>query len=494
MLLKLAKQSLKDRKVSVWLTVFAITISAFVYFSVDYLRGQAKSSFSRSVSGVDLIVGPRAGQLNLLLNCVFRLGSISNSISMDSVEQLQQHPMVTWTIPIALGDSHKGYPVVATNNNYFTHFKYGNKQSLEITGGHNLKEDNHIVLGAEIAAKLGYKLGDKIVLSHGIGVTSFTHHTGFPFEVVGILKQTGTPIDQSLHIHLHGMALMHEEPSAHNKEPSASNKEPSAKNKKPSAHKKEHEHEHEHKEKHGHEHEEHEHSDHESAHGHADHDEEHHEEHQEENQEERKAAHDEHDHSEHGHSNNGHEGHDHDLESVSAVFVGLKAKYATFIVQKYVNEFPAEPIMAVIPGVALTELWQIMGNIENLLVLISILVLVAALVGLSTMLLSSLQARSREIAILRTMGASPWFIFWLLQLEVVLVTVTALLISLGLMLMSTYFAAPWLADHYGIFIEPFVVDSALALDAGVAVVLAMIIGLVPALVAYNKALQASLSK
>ena len=75
MLFKVAWLSLMNRKMSASLTVFSIAISVFVLLSVEHIRGETKASFGRTVSGVDLIVGARTGQLNLLLYSVFRIGN-----------------------------------------------------------------------------------------------------------------------------------------------------------------------------------------------------------------------------------------------------------------------------------------------------------------------------------------------------------------------------------------------------------------------------------
>jgi len=96
---------------------------------------------------------------------------------------------------------------------------------------------------------------------------------------------------------------------------------------------------------------------------------------------------------------------------------------ATFNVQREINNYTEEPLLAILPGVALSELWQMMKVLENTLRLISILILVAALLGLSAMLLASIRERNQEIQLLRAIGASPTFLFLLIELEALLITV-----------------------------------------------------------------------
>jgi len=447
MFVKLAKQSLISRRTSVLLTVLAITISVFVLLSVEHIRHQAKQSFNRTVSGVDLIVGPRTSQINLLLSSVFRIGDSSNAISQSSVEDLASHPMVSWVVPIALGDSHKGHRVMATTADYFQYFKFGAKQPLTFNQGKVFKQHFDLVLGADIAEKYGYELGKEIVLSHGTGVTSFTHHEQTPFTVVGILNRTGTPVDQTLHVSFEGLHHMHEEPQ---------NEERA--------------------------HEEHDHKNHESL---GDHNKAH--------------DHEEHDsHEGHAHEEHAHEGdevaveHDH-AHKVSAVFVGLKARFASLVMQKWANDYKGEALSAIMPGVALSQLWRMVGSVETVLQVISILVLITTLIGLSTMLLATMRERTKEIAILRVLGASPVFIFMLIELEVLVITFIGCIAGALLLWVTLLAAEPLLASQLGLFIDTNPISETSLIVLAFVLVGSLVMGLIPAINAYRHSLQANLT-
>jgi putative ABC transport system permease protein len=211
---RIAWQSLQRRKASVVLTVGALTLSIFVLVGIEHLRQSMKTGFARTVSGVDLIVGARSGDINLLLYSVFHLGSASHDLRWSSYQEIAALPQVAWTIPISLGDSHKGYKVLGTNGDYFTHYRYSQNRPLVFARGKPFSDLFHVVLGAEVARRLGYVLGDRLVLSHGAGSVSFTHHDAYPFVVVGILAPTGTPVDQTLHIDLAGLEAMHSQDHA----------------------------------------------------------------------------------------------------------------------------------------------------------------------------------------------------------------------------------------------------------------------------------------
>ena len=361
MLVKLAIASLWSRKVTVLLTILTIAISFAIVLSVETIRQQAKAGFTQTLSGTDLIVGARSGQINLLLYSVFRIGNATANISWESYEDIAARREVKWTIPISLGDSHRGFRVVGTSQAYFEHYRYANKQVLSFSVGKPFDGLLDVVLGAEVARKLGYQLGDTLVLSHGIGATSFIQHTENPFTVVGILAPTGTPVDKSLHVSLQGIEAIHVREAAN-----PENLVP---------------------------------------------------------------------------------------KSITAILVGLNQRITTFKVQREINESKQEPLMAILPGVALSELWQAMALVEKILLLIAMLVLVASLFGMMTMLLASLEQRQREIAVLRAVGAPARSIFALIQMEVFWMVLSGVILALVILSAGLWVAQPILNAYTGVSIQ-----------------------------------------
>jgi putative ABC transport system permease protein len=207
-LVSLSLKSLFSRKMTVGLTVLSIAISVFVLVSIQFIKASAKSGFTNTVSGVDLIVGARTGELNLLLYSVFRVGNATNNISWRSYQDLTKAREVEWSIPISLGDSHKGFRVVGTTEDFFQYFQYGSKQALQFREGRHFSNTFEVVLGSEVASSLNYELNDQITLVHGIGSSAISEHAE-AFTVVGILKATGTPVDQSVNVRLDGLEAVH---------------------------------------------------------------------------------------------------------------------------------------------------------------------------------------------------------------------------------------------------------------------------------------------
>ncbi|WMC12070.1 ABC transporter permease [Oceanimonas pelagia] len=208
-MLSLAFNSLRARRLTAGLTVLAIAISVLLLVGVHKVQNELKDSFARTISGTDLIVGARSGQINLLLYSVFRIGNPTNNISWASYQRIKNQPGVAWTIPLSLGDSHQGYRVLGTSEDYFRHYAYGRQQPLELAEGRPFADTFEAVIGAEVARRLGYRLQDKLIIAHGAGNTSFSLHEDLPFTLVGILAPTGTPVDRTVHIRLDGLEAIH---------------------------------------------------------------------------------------------------------------------------------------------------------------------------------------------------------------------------------------------------------------------------------------------
>ena len=208
-LLALAWSSAWNRKGTLSLVVFSIALSTTLLLGMERVRTQVRDSFVQAVSGTDLVVGARGSELQLLLYAVFHMGKASNNMGWDSAQRLAQRRDVAWTIPISLGDSHRGFAVVGTTTDFFTLYQYRRHASLQFAQGREFEDIFDVVLGAEVAAREHYRLGDRVLLSHGTGDTRLSLHADKPFIVCGILAPTGTPVDRGLYISLAAMEAIH---------------------------------------------------------------------------------------------------------------------------------------------------------------------------------------------------------------------------------------------------------------------------------------------
>jgi putative ABC transport system permease protein len=208
MILRLAYESLRSRKFTTGLTVFSIALSVLLLVGVDRIRQGTETGFEGTLSQTDLVVGARGGSLPLLLYAVFHIGTANNEISWNSYQHFAHHPAVLWTIPLSMGDSHRGFRVVATDDNFYEHYRYRGDHSLQVSQGVRTQGIFDAVLGSAVAAQLHYHLGQKIILSHGLQ-GSFLNHAADPYTVVGILARTATPVDRAIYITLWGDEAMH---------------------------------------------------------------------------------------------------------------------------------------------------------------------------------------------------------------------------------------------------------------------------------------------
>lgn len=408
-LISVAWHSLLSRKKTVLLTFCSLVISIVVLLSVEHIRLQAKDSFNRTISGVDLIVGAPSGQLNLLLYSVFRMGSPTNNIAFESYNMFKEHDLVKWAIPIALGDSHRGFRVMGTDEAYFEHFRYGNKQPLTFNTGEPFEHLFETVIGADVADTLQYKLGDKIVISHGMGATSFTHHDTSPFVIRGILAPTGTPVDKTVHIRLRALEAIHLSP----------NKLTAV------------------------------------------------------------IA-------------------NHDLapqpDNITSVMLGLTNKFATFTLQRNINNYPDDRLMAILPGVAMAELWSLMSTVENLLRVIALLVLISSLFGLATMLLASMNERRGEIAVLRVLGAGPMVILILILLEALILVALSVMTAMGVLTLALLSLKDFLAAEFGLFLSHNILSPEIIMMVGMVFIATLVVSIFPGYEAYKNALHTQLYK
>ncbi|MGZ2255929.1 ABC transporter permease [Roseobacter sp. A03A-229] len=175
-------------------------------------------------------------------------------------------------------------------------------------------------------------------------------------------------------------------------------------------------------------------------------------------------------------------------KAVTAALVGVSSPLQTFSLQRAINTYPDEPLLAVLPGVALQELWAIVGVAETALLGVSAMVVVTALIGMMATIFSSLNERRREMAILRAMGARPLTIVGLLVLEAALTAAVGAILGLGLLYVGLSVMQPIIDSAYGLWLP----IEAPSLREGLVLVgvvsAGALVSLVPALRAYRLSL------
>lgn len=414
-ILSLAWRSLVARRLTAVLTLVSIALSVTLLVGVERIRGEARASFESTLSGTDLIVGARSGPVQLLLYSVFHIGDATNNISWKSYQKMAQLPKVAWSVPLSLGDSHRGFRVVGTTEAFFANYRYAQRRQLRLRQGRVFSDLFDAVIGAEVAERLGYRVGDSMIVAHGASDVSFARHDDKPFRVSGILAPTGTPVDRSVLVSLEAIEAIHIDWRGGAPIP--------------------------------------------------------------------------------GQSVSAEQVREMDLtpKLITAALIGLKSKAAIFRVQRHVNDYSGEPLSAILPGVALSQLWDLIGVAESALLAVSGFVVVVGLFGMLTALLTSLNERRREMAILRSVGARPFHVFVLIVGEAAFLTLLGVALGVVLLIGLMVIGQPLIEAGYGIHLS-FAAPSAYELRlVGLVIAAGFLVGCVPAYRAYRLSLTDGLS-
>jgi putative ABC transport system permease protein len=182
-------------------------------------------------------------------------------------------------------------------------------------------------------------------------------------------------------------------------------------------------------------------------------------------------------------------------KSITALYVGLKSKTAVFEAQRYIGSIKDEPLMAVLPGVALDQLWQMVGVAENAMFAMAALVGLVSLFGLMAVMLTSLAQRRRELAVLRAVGATPMHILWLLLFEGFLVTLVGCLVGLIALALIGLVVSPWLIAQFGFGLAAMSGQGLLMIPSttewqwlAILIGVGLVASLIPAIQAYRQSL------
>jgi putative ABC transport system permease protein len=417
LILDLARRSLANRLLTSSLTVGSIALSVGLLIGVEHIRTGVRESFANTVSRTDVIVGTRGGTIQLLLYAVFGMGSPTANMSYETYRHWADHPAVAWTIPYALGDNHRGFRVIGTTDAFYEHYRYRGGQSVAIQEGRRPTGVFDVVLGHEVARALGYEVGERIAVTHGMSATGFLRHDDKPFGAVGILARTFTPVDRAVYLTLEGIEAMHIDwqtggPPLPGQEVSAA--ELLAMDSIP-------------------------------------------------------------------------------ITQVTAFLVGAKSRATTLQLQREINVWEGEPLTAVIPGVALAEMWRSIGYAEDGLKVVSAFVVLVGMLGMLVSIYTSLESRRREMAVLRAVGSGPGRIAGLLVLEAGLLASAGALLGMALIYGMLFLLQPMIESRFGLSIPIRPPDALQFGYLGAVVAFGLIMGIVPAIKGYRTTLHDGLA-
>jgi putative ABC transport system permease protein len=424
---KIVWKNIKQRSLASVLTMFSIMLGVALVVSILILKQESQDAFNQTATGYEVIVGPKGSSLQLTLNTIYQIGVPIQNMPYDTYTKLKDDKRVKLAIPYVLGDNYKNHRLIGTVPEIFSDFTYQKNKKYSFKEGKPFTKDFEAVIGNETALKAGLKIGDTFTGSHGVesyeGSEGMFDHEEFKFTITGILEKTFTPIDKVIFTSMNSIWEIH-----------------------------------------------------------------HHE--AEEKRREREgitrdtAKHDGHDHTKG-------EEHVHDLKdldkSVTAILISLKSPVYFDLLRRQINENKYEGInaQAVIPVFEIKQLFDIIGNINSILIIIAYLVVFVAVISILVSIYNSMNERKRDIAIMRALGAKKQTILNIILMEGFLLSFIGGLLGLIVSHLLIIIFSDVISDLAGIQISGTVFNVFEFYILTGTVLLGLVVTIIPALKAYN---------
>jgi putative ABC transport system permease protein len=458
---KIAWRNIEQRALASSLTALSMALGVAVMIAVMVIHSVTVRQFSSDAQaqGYHLIVGGKGGELQLVLSTVYYIGQPLYPIPYSYYKKFVDGEFADVTsvaIPECLGDSYVApngalFRVVGTTPDLFDKIQYGAyadgtpKRYEFQPGGRNFKTENFFeaVVGSVVAAQSGLKVGDQINPTHGIDSGGHKHGA---FTVVGILKPTGTANDRAVFINIEGFYLL----EGHALSP-------------------QHE-EHGADEAHSGENDEHEHADEHAAEEHA------------ENEHE------------HDHEQAHHEPLPESQREVTSILVLCKNELGPLVLDTAVNKGEGRIAQAVAPGRVVTKLMDnFVGPTRLVLMVLTIMIVVVAGISILVSIYNSMSERSHDIAVMRALGASRSAVMLIILVESILLALGGGLAGIVLGHGIIGLASPYVESRTGVTLGVLQFDWQETILIPALVVLASLVGLLPAVSAYRTDVAKSLA-
>jgi putative ABC transport system permease protein len=438
---KIAFRSIQFRSLSSVLTAFSMSLGVALIVTVIVIHGVLSDSFNKSAQGYDLIVSGKGSSLDIVLSTVFYLRPPVGNVPENYLKMFtrgQYSHIVEEAIPITIGHHFRGATIVGVPPEFFTKLKYMGDRSYTFADGENIKDGDDVftaVVGSRASQRTSLKVGD--TFKPEVAQDSEYGEEHKPFKVVGVLNPTGTPNDNAVFVNIEGFYDMHEE----------------------------------------------------------------HEEHEEEKQE--------------------HHNHEHADKKYSAILLMTKQNTVrpegitvdpnspdfnpsnVLNERTYVNidamNLPnlldqTTDIQAVKPIEEIAKLLSsVIGNIQMVLIFLAVLIVIVAGIGMMVSIYNSMSERRQEIAVMRALGARRLTVMAIILLESILVSLGGGVLGLlfGHLLIGGM--SPWISEYTGIIVRSWNFQwMEIILIPGL-IVLASVVGLLPAAVAYKQDVATSLA-
>lgn len=435
-LLSIAWRYLWARALVTLLTLAGVALGAALITAVLAIKRETQRAFLDEAALVDLVVGAKGSPLQLVLSSVYHLDVPTGNIAYEEFDRLRADPLVRRAVPIGLGDNYRGFRIVGTTPEFYAldRLDLSTRQGVlkrlfEIGDGRWFDQDFQAVLGADVAASTGLRLGDTFVGTHGIVVTpGSSDHPEFPYTVVGILAPSGTSNDRAIFTSLGSVWRVHDYDKQLHRE--MFGKRPATDDTATSA--------------------------------------------------PRPVTNPNWLFSSQAAQPR------RDRVEVTALLVQLHSPPMRHLLVDRINR--DTNAMAAIPAMEMMRLYgQVLAPVQRSLLVLAYLVVVVSALAIMATLIQSAERRRRDIAILRALGVRRWEVFVLVLLEAGLLTTMGVVGGWLLGQGGVALAAWWIGDAMGLGVRAFVLDGEEWRALGWVLVAGLGGGVLPAVLAYRRA-------
>ncbi len=468
---KLAWRNIIHDPLTLFLNLVLLTLGIGLINFILLVNTQLKDKFEKNLAGVDMVVGAKGSPLQMILSSMYHIDAPTGNISIKEATPFlrEKHPLIDKSVPLSMGDSHKGYRIIGTDHSILPFY------NAEIGDGKRWQNLYEVTIGAEVARALNYKLGSKFKSSHGFTDDVDLEHDHGTLTVVGILKPTGSVIDQLILVSTESVWAVHDhDHSTHEDEDDHDHKG----------------HSHDEDEEHTHNHDHEGHDNHEHAHDHDDHNHDHH------NHDHDHEAHHDHDHGSHNHQNDISRAHllTHGDQDITSVLVRFKNKtnFQALNMPRNINE--NTDLQAASPAYEINRLYDMMGVGTKALQLLALLIAIVSAISIFVSLLNSLKRRKYELSLLRVMGGKPGKLLSLILIEGLLLSVLGFIIGMIVSHLSMMGLGDSLYEKYNYPFSAWISHGKEVMLFLGTVGLGLLAAMIPAIMAYKTDIHSNLSE
>jgi len=427
-LIKLAWRNSVHNPLNLLLNLILLTLGIGLISFILSINTQLKDKFDKNLANIDLVIGAKGSPLQLILSSMYHIDAPTGNISIGESKAFlrEGHPLIKLSVPLSMGDNYKGFRIIGTD------YAMLDLYNAEIESGKKWSNLLEVTLGSSVAKELNLELGSKFNSSHGFNDDEDLNHEHGTFEVVGILKATGSVIDQLILCNTESVWEVHN------------------------------------------------HSEAETAISDENHDNDHNHAHEEISD----------------HKNDMSRAHliEHEDQEITSILIQYTSKtnFQALSMPRNINQ--NTDLQAASPAYEINRLYDMMGTGTKALQLIAILIAIVSAISIFVSLLNSLKQRKYELSLLRVLGGRPGSLFGLILLEGLILVILGYICGILASQISLAALTGNLSEKYNYDFTAWELHGHEGLLFLVSILLGLLASFLPAIMAYNTDIHKNLSQ